>query len=50
MNHLIHLQQLKHEGEKGMAQRPHSEREAVVPGTRVRALPLETLDLETTAS
>ena len=31
MNHLICLKQVKHEGEKGVAQRPHSKWEVMVP-------------------
>lgn len=40
MNHLIHLKHVKPEGEKGVAQRPHSEWEVVVPGTEARDPPV----------
>lgn len=43
MNHLNHLKQLKHEGEKGITQSPHNKQVVVVlvPGTEVRAPPMK---------
>lgn len=37
MNHLIHFTPPEHEGEKGVAHRPHSEQEMGVLGAEVRA-------------